>query len=487
MAQLKAFTQEQIIAKIRFENPWWQTHRIDDFHAQMDKRAYFNLFKPLVCENKVKRAVVLMGSRRVGKTVMLYHLIQELINDGINPQKICYLSIENPIYKGLALEELFYYCRLAVEIDSPKGFYVFFDEIQYLKDWEIHLKTLVDSYHYTKFVASGSAAAALRLKSHESGAGRFTDFILPPLTFHEYIKLKHLDGLVEPTVKTWGIKGQGSIKKRYYKTSDINQLNKHFVDYINFGGYPEVSLSPEIQQNPGRHIRHDIIDKVLLRDLPSLYGIHDVQELNNLFTSIAYNSGNEFTFNELSNASGVSKTTIKRYIEYLEAAFLIRVIKRIDFSAKKFKRANFFKIYLTNPSLRTALFTPIDKDDEAMGNMVETAIFSQWSHNSMFTPYYARWQDGEVDMVGLNKNQKPMWALEIKWSNCFAKNNSKLINLNNFCNKNGLDKALITSIDIEAVNKVNNIIYDFTPASIYCYSVGRNIIDDRAGEVLYYA
>ncbi len=50
-----------------------------------------------------------------------------------------------------------------------------------------HLKSLVDSYHDYRFVATGSAAAALRLKSNESGAGRFSDYVLPPLTFAEYL------------------------------------------------------------------------------------------------------------------------------------------------------------------------------------------------------------------------------------------------------------------------------------------------------------
>lgn len=62
---------------------------------------------------------------------------------------------------------------------------MFFDEIQYLKSWEVHLKALVDRYPNLKFVASGSAAAALRLKSNESGAGRFTEFLLPPLTVRQ--------------------------------------------------------------------------------------------------------------------------------------------------------------------------------------------------------------------------------------------------------------------------------------------------------------
>ena len=74
---------------------------------------------------------------------------------------------------------------------------LFLDEIQYLADWERHLKAFVDAHPDVRCVASGSAAAALRLKSVESGAGRFTDFLLPPLTFYEYLDLQDKADLVE--------------------------------------------------------------------------------------------------------------------------------------------------------------------------------------------------------------------------------------------------------------------------------------------------
>ncbi len=479
---MRPFSKEQIANKIKFENPWWSTGAIDDYYASMKRRLYFDLFSPLVYEKSVKRAVVLMGPRRVGKTVMLFHLIQDLIDTGVSPKSICYLSIENPIYSGLSLEELLLYFLEITEQTPLNEHYIIFDEIQYLKNWELHLKTLVDSYHKIKFIVSGSAAAALKLKSNESGAGRFTDFMLPPLTFHEYIDLKDLSKLITLGSKTW--KG---VSKNYFQTEDIQELNKHFVDYINFGGYPEVSLSKEIQSDPGRYIRNDIIDKVLLRDLPSLYGIKDVQELNLLFTTIAYNSGNEFTYEQLSINSGVAKNTIKRYIEYLEAAFLIRVINKIDQNSKKFKRATSFKIYLTNPSLRSALFSPIEKDGDFIGNMVETAIFSQWGHNTGFKPYYARWKGGEVDIVSLSaEKQKPLWAVEIKWSNRYVKSIHKLSNLKSFCVKNHIDRTLVTTIDIEEIKEDDGLIYDFTPCSLYCYTVGRNAVDEKLNLTMYH-
>lgn len=472
---LNPFSEQLITDRLKFENPWWVTGKTEDEYNLKPRRLYFSLFHPLVEEKSVNRAVVLMGPRRVGKTVMMNHTIQHLLSSGHSPKKVCFINIENPIYNNIPLEQLFSYARKATGEGDPKGWYVFFDEIQYLKEWEVHVKVLVDSYPKTRFIVSGSAAAALKLASTESGAGRFTDFMLPPVTFHEYISLKGMDQLIIPSSLTWN----GNIK-RFYNTVNIKELNRHFIDYINFGGYPEVIFSEAIQANPGRYIRSDIVDKVLLRDLPSLYGIQDVQELNSLFTTLAYHSGNEVSLETLSKASGVDKYLLKKYLEYLEAAFLIRIVHRIDDNAKKFKRANFYKIYLTNPSLRSALFSPLQPTDEAVGAMVETAIYAQWMHREWFTPYYARWSNGEVDMVGLDEKKfRPQWALEIKWSNQYFDSPHKLKSLLQFCEGNKLNSALVTTIDAEGMREQKGIELIFVPAAIYAYVVGVNTLDQK--------
>lgn len=347
-----------------------------------------------------------------------------------------------------------------------------FDEIQYLKDWDVHLKSLMESYRQTRFIVSGSAAAALKYKSKESGAGRFTDFMLPPLTFYEFITMQQLDHLVQESKMNYG-----DNKVQLYKAPDIKQLNKHFVDYINYGGYPEAIFSETIRNNPERFIRNDVVDKVLLRDLPGLYGISNVQELNSLFTTIAYNTAQEFSIETLSIQSGSPKNTIKKYLEYLEAAFLIKTVKRVDQSGKRFQRDNFFKIYLTNPSIRSALFSPLQASDDAIGPMAETAIYAQWMHRINFTPYYARWSNGEVDMVGLsNKTLQPNWALEIKWSDRYAGKPSDLKSLLKFCRENNLKEALVTSISIEAQKEYGGLILNFIPAAAYAYTIGANTL-----------
>lgn len=470
---MREIPQDQVFQRIKLENPWWQTpHKIPENFISWTPRPYLDLFYSLSTDRTINRAVVLLGPRRVGKTVMIHHAIQQLINDGINPKNICYFSVDHPIYNGLGIDQLLDAYKGSACIDYRKeNCFIFFDEIQYLKNWESYLKTIVDQFKTTKYIVSGSSAAALRLKSTESGAGRFTDFLLPPLTFYEFMFLLGKTNLVE--IRDANNKGDNEIY-----TQKIKQVNYLFLDYLNYGGYPEVVFSKTIQRDPGRFIKSDIIDKVLLRDLPGLYGIQDIQELNYLFTTLAFNTAGEISLEALSKRSGVGKNTIKRYIEYLEAAFLLRMVHRIDRNGKRFMRANFFKIYLTNPSIRAALFSPVEYDDDVMGSLVETALFAQWFH-SPFPIHYARWRNGEVDIVGLNERQKPRWAVEAKWSDRYFDKPDELKSLISFCHTQNLNSAMITTITCEGEKTVSNVRLKFRPASLYCYLLGFNIIQGK--------
>jgi hypothetical protein len=475
---------EKIVERLRYDNPWWVNKQIPETYSSMARRLYFSLFYPYVIENSVKRALVLLGPRRVGKTVMLFHSIQQLLTEHVAPHKIFFIGIDNPIYVHLSLEDHVNLCKQALNLENLNDCFVFFDEIQYLKDWERHLKVLVDTYPKTKFIVSGSAAAALKWHSTESGAGRFTDFLLPPLTFQEYIHLKNRGHLMYQGEISYGNK-----RIAYNLTHDIKALNREFMHYLNFGGYPEVVLNEKIQSEMGRYIKSDIVDKVLLRDLPSLYGIKDVQELNRFFSYLAYNTGKEFSYETMSKESGMLKETLKRYLDYLEAAFLIKVLNKVDLNAKRLKRVTSFKVYLTNPSLRTALFSPILETDDEMGNMVETAVLSQWMHREKLDLTYARWKEGrnegEVDLVLVNdKKYKPVWGVEIKWSNRYFNKPTELKSLLHFCESNQFKQALVTTIDQSGVKEIDQVAFSFLPASVYTYNVGDITLKMKSNEWL---
>lgn len=461
--------RDQVLRRLRSENPWWETGAIAPELASLRPRRYLELFLPLVLEERLRRAVVLMGPRRVGKTVLQHHAIAKLILSGAAPKRIAYISVDHPIYNDLGLQELLdHVAEATVGNPEKEPYWIFFDEIQYLRKWEVHLKTLVDSHRLLRAFASGSAAAALKLRSDESGAGRFTDFLLPPLTFVEYLDLLGLSGITAPAPPA---------------KLDIEELNRHFLDYINQGGYPEVLFSAPMQRDPGRFVKSDIIDKVLLRDLPSLYGISDIQELNYLFTTLAYNTAGEVSLEELSKNSGVAKPTIKRYIEYLEAAFLLRVLHRIDRTGKRFQRARNFKVYLTNPSIRSALFAPVDENDLKIGALVETAVVSQWFHAEV-PFYYANWDRGEVDLVHALPALGVQAAAEVKWSDRHFEHPGELKSLLAFCNANQLDRALVTTRTSQGTARIGAVTLLFAPASLFAFSTGSNILANRAASLL---
>lgn len=450
---------------IASDNSWWSDGKIP-FYYDFSKRRYFKGFYELLTQEFPHRALVLMGPRRIGKTVMMYQGIQNLIESGVMPKKIFYFSLDTPIFTNVALEDLIYQA-LSLNAEEMSGCYFFFDEIQYLKDWEIHLKSLVDKHRSTKFIASGSAAAALRMKSIESGAGRFTDFFLPPLTFAEYIDLNQYDYLLTE----FEIDFHGS--RKFFKCNDIDTFNKHFIDYVNFGGFPEIALNSERIKNPQRIIQKDITDKVIMKDLPGLFGIENTLELQQFFNVLAYRTGEILDYTGIAQETKIDIKTIKKYIQYLEAAFLIKVLHRVDITAQRFKNITQFKVYLTNPSLFTGLFGKIEGDDERFPHLVETAVFAQYLHRDHEYLRYASWKngnnEGEVDLIQISKNmQKVQWALEVKWSD-----NPKMAKLKQFMGKNKLEKGIITSKTV--FDDMPDMLV--VPNSIYAYAVGRFALD----------
>jgi uncharacterized protein len=463
--------------RFRLDNPWWQIVKDSDASApeieainakvpefSQPRRAYFQALHGLIEGMQANRAVVLMGPRRVGKTYLIKQVIGQLMAGGVQPQRVVYASLETPLYTGMPLETMLAHFQEILHAPDHERLYVFFDEIQYLPQWEVHLKVLVDRFPQHRFVASGSAAAALRMKSQESGAGRFTDFVLPPMSFAEFLQFKGLETKLMPLNKD----GMPEL-------ADIHALNSEFIAYMNYGGYPEAVLLPEIQNDIGRFIRSDIIDKVLLRDLPSLYGISNIQELNRLFTVLAFNTGQEISLEALGKDSGVAKNTLIRYLDYLEAAFLIQRITRVDDNAQRMKRNRTFKVFLTNPSMRAALFGPLTEEDPAFGHVVETVVFCSTRYLHEPDPAYARWDKGEIDFVRLDQiTQRPYAAVEVKWSDREKSLQDAAQILQDYGQRNHMNRTILTTKTTDTTLRSADPVVRCYPTALYCYHAAKS-------------
>ncbi len=455
---MKKIDKIQIVESLKRSNLWW-ADASQSFFEDLPKRTHFENILMLVQQKDPNRALVLMGPRRVGKTVIIYQVINNLLSIKGMHRKILFASLDNPLFRLSSLEEIMRWGFESINT-TLEDVYVFFDEVQYVENWEQQLKVLVDNYPKLKFVVTGSATAALHKKSKESGAGRFTDYMLPPLSFYEFMTMKaQLDKIQKHSI-------------------DLAQLNNLYIDYLNYGGFPESFTSQNVRDFPQQYIGQDILDKVLLRDLPSVFGITNPNELNRLFTALAYNSSNEISLESITQTSGVSKKDIYRYIDYLEAAFLIKTIDKTDKKNQKFQRRTFFKVILSNPSLRSAIFGKIKDEDSELEGLAETAIFSQLViHFWHFELYkYARWNRGksrgEVDLVHVDKNGTPLAALEIKWTDRYALGNQDPKSLIIFCRENNLKEGYVTSKNIFATRIYGDITIKYIPTSFMCLLIG---------------
>lgn len=113
-----------------------------------------------------------------------------------------------------------------------------------------------------------------------------------------------------------------------------------------------------------------------------------------------------------------------------------------------------------------------------MGPLTETAVYAQWMHRISFIPWYARWTHGEVDMVGISKtNLRPLWAVEIKWSDRYVKKPGELKSLLKFCRENGLKEAVVTTRTVHQVMEYNGIALNFIPAAAYAYGIGSRTLN----------
>jgi predicted AAA+ superfamily ATPase len=464
---VKTVSEQQLAEHLRRLNPWWTDTEASWPADELKPRAYVPRVLQLLTDTRLRRAVVLLGPRRVGKTILIHHVIGGLLRGGVAPGAIGHVEMDHPLLHGQTVDDLVrQFERLAPAVEGPR--YLFFDEIQAHRDWERYLKPLVDHRPDLRVLVSGSAAAALKRRSDESGAGRFTDFLLPPLTFSEYLSLRSEQAAIEQTVP-----GR-------YRIHDIDLLNRQFVDYVNFGGYPELALSPAVRSDPHRFVKSDIVDKVLLRDLPQLYGIQDIQELNALFTLLALNTAEEVSFEQISKRSGIAKPTIQRYIEYLEAAFLLARVFRVDQDGRRYQRERQFKVFLTNPAMYTGLFGPRSADATDFGHLVETAIFAQRLHGGGRL-HYARWgaDDCEVDLVESSPTMRPTTAVEIKWSDRHVEHPEGLKGLLRFSRHNRLSKAMATTRSRLARADIGDCQIQLWPAAALAYHYGVRAVHDR--------
>ena len=283
--------------------------------------------------------------------------------------------------------------------------YYFFDEIQYANEWDKWLKTIYDTQPETKCVATGSASPALIRGSEESGAGRWSIIQVPTLSFYEYceligVKTQKLGPEARPTAFA-----RMDQHQRSQIMLKLSHLQNHFNRYLTVGGFPELALAKN-DLLAQQIMREDVVDKVLKRDLPSLYNIRSPLELERIFLYLCNTSSDIVSFTTISKElDGVSRATVETYVKYLESANLIYQSWPVDIGGRKALKVQ-PKIYIADAAIRNAVLMDDDllTNSVELGKIVETTVYkhvASFYYQLATRVGYSRGgpKDNEIDIV----------------------------------------------------------------------------------------
>ena len=410
--------QENILDLLYSYNSWWRTGFIQKESVKpMRRLANFEAFRCMMRED-IRRSVVLCGARRTGKTTIMYQAIAELLQAGVSPKDILFVSFDHPLLKLCSINIVLETYR--ANISNSETIYCFFDEIQYASDWNNWLKILYDTDPNVKIMATGSASPILSDKTSESGLGRWKIIHVPTLSFYEYCELLNIDVPQLPhNIKPTQLYLRDDLEQRDILRK-LSILQVPFIRYLQVGGFPELALSKD-DLYAQRVLREDIVDKALKRDIPAIYGIRNVADIERIFLYLCYNSSNIVNLQTMGKEmDGVSRMTIEKYIGYLESASLIYVSPLVTLDAKKVLK-NQNKIYIADAAMRNAVLMKDDitNDPEELGLIAETAVYKHikafYYEEAPTVGYYRGNGKGkEIDIVVKSERFSPI-MIEVKY------------------------------------------------------------------------
>ena len=397
------FDPKEVLAVLQGFNPWWAGKETS---SPTFRRLSFHACLRLLDDKQLKRAVLLSGPRRVGKTTVLGQLAVEKLRDrAVPPASVCYLSLDHPLLKLLTLPKILRLYHQTIYAEG-KPVLLLLDEVQYSSDWDLQLKQLVDHHPEYRIVATGSASAVQRRALIDSGVGRWITVPMPTLNFFEFIQIRGETPAAIPTnIKPSDLfdppaEGWSAFAARF------RPLMPSFQRYQLVGGFPETALQSDVRLSQ-RLVREDVVERVLKRDMSALFGIRKVAELEKLFIYLCLHSGDVFSAKTCADALESSNpVTVREYLADLEQANLIYRLNPEGLGGKSILRAR-PKVYLVDAALGNAVLLrgeEILANPERMGGIVETTVLRHlYAYYYRDTPRIGYWRDAatgrEVDII----------------------------------------------------------------------------------------
>lgn len=279
------------------------------------------------------KVIIVIGPRQVGKTT--------LINELLKSESFLFLDGDDPTVRELLNSPN------TEQLRSILGGYslVFIDEAQRIKDIGITLKIIHDRFKDVQLLVSGSSSFELSGLTQEPLTGRKWTFFLYPISWAEWEK------------QVGYVRAEQSLEER-----------------LVFGMYPEILTNVPDQ----KELLLELSESYLYKDIFSLGLIKKPDAIHRLLQALAYQVGNEVSFNELSNLLKIDVKTVISYIELLEQAFVVFRLGTFSRNLRNEIKTN-KKIYFYDNGVRNALinnFQPVSLRND-IGALWENFLISE--------------------------------------------------------------------------------------------------------------
>lgn len=411
--------KELVLREIYRQNKHWSDPGA--FFSDLEKIEHKRkLFFELLPYLEKKQVVSVVGLRRTGKTILLKQLIKELLKNN-KAASVLFLTFDEAIFpKGISLAD---YLDAYLEKAAPASgrLFVFLDEIQYAKKWQHIVKRYWDTESRIKFVISGSSSLFLRKKTTESLAGRIYEFILPILSFEEYLEMREETALLTEYKKhSLGINEEiTNAKERQDFLRRLGAgMEKNFARYLRYGQFPEIAAE-ENEETIKKYLTDAIYKKTIEYDIPKIFGVERIDELKFLFQIAVNEVGSVIETGNIAREAGIDEKTVKKYLNYFEESFLARRLYNFSKSIRKSRRL-LKKIYLGSTNFYAAFHNWRDESLSAQqeGFLAENYCLHLLEKEFEQLSFY-RVRQNEVDFMGTDDRlDKKSWRyFEVKYRN----------------------------------------------------------------------
>ncbi len=310
-----------------------------------------------------KKIITIPGVRRCGKSTMMEIAINDLIKNGVKAEQILWLGFDDERLVNMDSDELNQIIESYMEMYpdiSLNDVYMFFDEIQLIKNWEYFILRLYKNYCKNIFIC-GSNATMLSTELSSALRGYPVEYKVYPLSFYEYCQFN-------------------SIKTQSYLEQDVARLKNAFLKYNTESSFPEIVLAKSKSEQ--LKLLHGYFDTMLLKDVAEHYKISNISLLRYFVKRIMENLSKPTSINSIYNdiksqGAKVSKDDLYLWANYVCNIFLFIRIPKYERSLSK-EQKSLNKYYCIDNGLRSAVLLPQSNDN---GKYLENSVLLHLNRN----------------------------------------------------------------------------------------------------------